>query len=106
MQTLPVNYAGVLLIILAMIFFIMEMKLTSYGLLSVAGIISLLMGSLMLFDTLGRPCGFPGRSFFPPWPYFDVFRCGCRFGFPRPETPTRTGAEGLIGEIGVVCPND
>jgi len=51
MQTLPVNYAGILLIVLAIIFFIMEMKITSYGLLSVAGIVSLLLGSLMLFDT-------------------------------------------------------
>ena len=49
-QTLPVNYAGVLLIILAVIFFILEMKITSYGLLSVAGVVSFLLGSLMLFD--------------------------------------------------------
>ncbi len=39
LQTLPVNYAGILLIVLAIIFFIMEMKITSYGLLSVAGFI-------------------------------------------------------------------
>ncbi|MBU2622289.1 MAG: nodulation protein NfeD, partial [Proteobacteria bacterium] len=49
-QTLPVNYAGILLIILAVIFFILEMKITSYGLLSVAGVVSFLLGSLMLFD--------------------------------------------------------
>ena len=49
-QTLPVNYAGVLLILLAIIFFIMEMKVASYGLLSVAGVTSFLLGSLMLFD--------------------------------------------------------
>jgi membrane-bound serine protease (ClpP class) len=41
LQTLPVNYAGILLIILAIIFFIMEMKIASYGLLSVAGFVSL-----------------------------------------------------------------
>jgi membrane-bound serine protease (ClpP class) len=50
LQTIPVNYAGILLIILALVFFIMEMKILSYGLLSIAGIISLLLGSLMLFD--------------------------------------------------------
>ena len=49
MQTLPVNYAGILLIALAIIFFIMEMKITSYGLLSVAGVVSLLLGYLMFF---------------------------------------------------------
>ena len=53
LQTLPVNYAGILLIILAIIFFIMEMKISSYGLLSVAGFISLLLGSLMLFKGTG-----------------------------------------------------
>lgn len=50
-QTLSVNYAGLLLIGLAIIFFIAEIKITSYGLLSVAGIISLILGSLMLFNS-------------------------------------------------------
>ena len=50
-QTLPVNYAGILLIILAIIFFIIELKIASYGLLSIAGVLSLLLGSLMLFET-------------------------------------------------------
>jgi membrane-bound serine protease (ClpP class) len=56
-QTLPVNIAGVLLILLALIFFIMEMKIASYGLLSVAGMISLLLGSVMLFDRAGGRIG-------------------------------------------------
>ncbi len=51
MQTLPVNYAGVLLIVLSIIFFIAEAKVISHGLLTVAGIISLTLGSLMLFKT-------------------------------------------------------
>ena len=48
-QTLPVNYAGVMLILLAIIFFIAEVKVASYGMLSVGGIISLTLGSIMLF---------------------------------------------------------
>ena len=48
-QTLPVNYIGVLLILLAFILFILEFKITSYGLLSLGGIASLLLGSIMLF---------------------------------------------------------
>ncbi|MGB5176572.1 MAG: nodulation protein NfeD, partial [Thermoanaerobaculia bacterium] len=51
LSVLPVNYAGVALIILAMIFFIAEVKVTSYGLLTVAGVISLILGSLMLFKS-------------------------------------------------------
>jgi len=50
-QTLPVNYAGILLIILSLILFILEIKVTSFGMLTVGGIITLTLGSLMLFDS-------------------------------------------------------
>ena len=50
-QTLPVNYAGLLLIGLSALFFIAEVKVTSFGLLTVAGVVSLLLGSLMLFES-------------------------------------------------------
>jgi membrane-bound serine protease (ClpP class) len=53
MQTLPINYAGLLLIALGVIFFIAEIKIPSYGLLSLGGIISLTLGSLMFFQNLG-----------------------------------------------------
>lgn len=48
-QTLPINYIGVLLILLAFVFFILEFKIVSYGLLSVAGVVSLFLGGIMLF---------------------------------------------------------
>jgi membrane-bound serine protease (ClpP class) len=51
LSVLPVNYAGVALIILALIFFIAEVKVVSYGLLTVGGVISLVLGSLMLFKS-------------------------------------------------------
>ena len=51
LQTLPVNYAGLLLIILAIILFLLEIKIPSYGILSIGGVISMLLGSLMLFDS-------------------------------------------------------
>ncbi|RJP68034.1 MAG: nodulation protein NfeD [Candidatus Abyssobacteria bacterium SURF_17] len=50
-QTLPVNYAGLLLIILAIILFIAEAKVTSYGLLTIGGLISMTLGSIMLIDS-------------------------------------------------------
>ena len=53
MQTLPVSYAGLLLIGLAVILFIAEVKITSYGFLSLGGIICLILGSMMFFDELG-----------------------------------------------------
>lgn len=51
-QTLPINYAGVLLILLAIILFIVEIKVVSHGLLTVGGIVALILGGLMLVDTV------------------------------------------------------
>jgi len=51
MQTLPVNYAGIALIIFGIILFIAEIKIVSHGMLSVAGVISLVLGSVMLFES-------------------------------------------------------
>jgi membrane-bound serine protease (ClpP class) len=48
MQLLPVNIAGVLLILLALALFILEAKLTSHGVLAVGGIVAMLLGALML----------------------------------------------------------
>ncbi|MBI5183513.1 MAG: nodulation protein NfeD [Nitrospinae bacterium] len=50
-QTLPINYAGLALILLGLIIFIAEIKVTSYGLLTVGGTISMILGSIMLIDT-------------------------------------------------------
>jgi len=50
LQTLPVNYAGVLLILLSMILFLLEAKIQSHGALGLGGVISLLLGSLLLFS--------------------------------------------------------
>lgn len=50
-QTLPVNYAGVLLIVLALVLFIAEAKVASYGLLTVGGLVCMTLGSIMLIDT-------------------------------------------------------
>jgi len=50
MQSLSANYAGVLMILLAVVLFILELKVVSFGLLSFGGIVALTLGSLMLFD--------------------------------------------------------
>jgi membrane-bound serine protease (ClpP class) len=50
-QVLPVSYAGVLLILFGLVLLILEVKLTSYGLLGVGGVTSLFLGSIMLIDS-------------------------------------------------------
>jgi membrane-bound serine protease (ClpP class) len=50
-QVIPVNWAGVLLILLAVGLFVAEVKVTSYGLLTVGGIASMILGAMMLVDS-------------------------------------------------------
>ena len=50
LQLLPVNYAGLLLMLFGLVLFALEIKVTSFGLLTFAGVISLIFGSLMLMD--------------------------------------------------------
>jgi membrane-bound serine protease (ClpP class) len=51
MHTLPLNYAGLALIIFAIILFVLEIKVTSYGVLGIGGTVALVLGSLMLIRT-------------------------------------------------------
>jgi membrane-bound serine protease (ClpP class) len=102
-QTIPVNYAGFLLIILALVFFILEMKIASYGLLSIAGIASLLLGSLMLFEDSGSGMGLSWKVLVPTMVVvsgFFIFISG--LVFKSHMSKPRTGTSGLVGEIGVV----
>jgi len=50
LQMLPVNYAGLLLILLGLLLLVLEIKVTSYGMLTVGGVVSLLLGSMILID--------------------------------------------------------
>ena len=102
-QTLPVKPAGVLLIILSLIFFIMEMKIASYGLLSVAGIICLLLGSMMLFDRVAGQIGISWTVMVPTIILVGGFFVGVAgLVFRSRSRRPMTGESGLIGETGVV----
>jgi len=103
MQTLPVNYAGILLIVLAIIFFIMEMKITSYGLLSIAGIVSLLLGSMMLFEGDSPEMKLSMQVLLPTIILISGFFVGiASLVFRAQVSKPATGAGGLVGEIGIV----
>ncbi len=102
-QTIPINAAGFLLIILALVFFIMEMKIASYGLLSIAGITALLLGSLMLFENTDSDLKLSWKVLMPTLVFvsgFFVIVSG--LVFKSHLSKPKTGASGLIGEIGVV----
>jgi membrane-bound serine protease (ClpP class) len=100
-SSLPINYIGVLLILLAAVLFILEVKVISYGMLSVGGIIAMAFGSLMLIDSSE--------------PYLQISRAVIAAtvvvsaGFITFTTwmvirtqrrPPVSGQEGMIGEVG------
>jgi membrane-bound serine protease (ClpP class) len=102
LQTLSANYAGFLLIALAIVLFILEVKVHSYGALTIGGVVALSLGSLMLF-----------RSSVDPWLriswgvlltmvgasvvfFTTIIMLAVRSQMRKPVT----GAEGMIGETG------
>ena len=103
LQALPINYAGILLILLAIVFFILEMKIASYGLLSIAGIVSLVLGSLMLFDSSGPGMTLSWTVIGPTIAMISgFFVVVAGLVFRSQVSKPRTGAGGLVSEIGVV----
>ncbi|HWS15323.1 MAG TPA: NfeD family protein, partial [Candidatus Methylomirabilis sp.] len=55
LQTLSANYAGFLLILLAVLLFFLELKIQSHGALAIGGIVAMVLGSLMLFRKSADP---------------------------------------------------
>jgi membrane-bound serine protease (ClpP class) len=101
-QTLPVNYAGMLLIGLAIVLFVLEMKVTSYGLLSLGGVIALFLGSLMLFDGSVPGMRLAWQVMIPTVVMISgFFILVAGLVFRSQVSKPRTGDKGLIGEIGV-----
>ncbi|MGA2314856.1 MAG: nodulation protein NfeD [Thermodesulfobacteriota bacterium] len=102
LQMLPVNYAGLALILFAIILFIAEIKVVSHGLLAVGGVISLFLGSMMLFQS---PAEYMRVSMSVIIPAVMVSAAFFIFAVTkainaRLQKPT-TGMEGLVGETGI-----
>jgi len=98
-QTLPVNYAGLLLIALAIIFFIAEIKVASYGILSLGGVVSLTLGSIMLFEDVGVSLRLMAPTIVLIGGFFVIVST---LAFRAYHSKPQSGIEGLIGEVGVV----
>ncbi|MBN2125994.1 MAG: nodulation protein NfeD [Deltaproteobacteria bacterium] len=98
-QTLPVNYAGLLLVVLAIILFIAEIKVASYGILSLGGLTSLTLGSIMLFEDVGVSLRLMMPTILLVGGFFVVVST---LAFRAYRSRPRSGVEGLLGEVGVV----
>ncbi|HEY3064624.1 MAG TPA: nodulation protein NfeD [Methylomirabilota bacterium] len=101
-QSLPINWAGLLLILFGIVLFVAEIKVVSHGVLAVGGMVSLALGSIMLFDA-------PELGFRLSWTliafmvavtavlFLGVVAAGVRALGRRPTT----GAAGLVGQTAV-----
>jgi len=102
-QSLPINYAGLLLILFGIVLLVAEIKIVSHGVLAIGGMISMALGSLMLFDA-------PEVGFRVSWWVIvptvgataGLFLFVVAAGVRALGRPPATGAEGLIGKTATV----
>lgn len=105
MHSLPINYAGLALIIFGIILFLLEIKIVSHGLLAIGGVISLLLGSLMLIRSgsslemvkISRAVIYAATAVSA---LFFLFIIG--FGIRAQRLKVVTGIEAMIGHTGEV----
>jgi len=107
LQSLPINLAGLLLIILGIILFLLEAFAPAHGILAIGGVISLTFGSFMLIDSSAAP--FITIS----WKLIiSTAICSALFfllavgaAIRTHRSKVTTGKEGLIGEVGIAKTN-
>jgi membrane-bound serine protease (ClpP class) len=102
-QSLPINYAGLLLILFGIVLLIAEIKVVSHGVLTIGGVIAIVLGSLMLIDTPEMPIGVSWTVILPVvGATAGVFVFAISAGIKAQMRRPATGSEGLVGEVGVV----
>lgn len=102
LQALPINYAGALLIALSVILFLLEIKVPSYGVLTIGGIISFTIGSMMLVDSPEEYLNISMSVIAPSAIFtaaFFFFLVGAAIKIQGKKT--KTGGEGMIGVEGM-----
>ena len=103
LQTLPASTTGVILVLLAFLLFVLELFITSHGILAISGVISLVLGSMMLFDTGATGISIAASVLWPTLISVSMFLCTIAFLAAKATlSKPRTGTEGLRGEKGVV----
>jgi membrane-bound serine protease (ClpP class) len=101
LQVLPINYAGLLLMLFGILLLVLELKVTSYGALAVGGIISLIFGSLMLIDSpLPELQVSVSLVVSMVLAFTAIATFLVRLAVASQRTAPVTGAEGLVGEAG------
>ena len=100
-QILPVSGAGVLLILLAVGLFVAEVKVASYGLLTVAGLVAMILGAMMLVDSDLPELRVSAWTLLPVMLAFAGFTIAIvRLVMQAQRRHARTGVEGLVAQPG------
>lgn len=101
LQMLPVNYAGLLLILFGLILFALEIKVTSYGLLTIGGLASLVFGSMILMNSSSPELQLSLNVVLPVvFGFAGIAMFLVRLGVAAQRRPAVTGAAAMIGEPG------
>ncbi len=103
LQLLPVNWAGLALMALALVLFLLEIKVPSHGALTIGGVVALTLGSLMLFDSPDPLLRVSLKVIIPAvlvTSGFFIFLVGKTAQAHRARVTT--GREGLVGAEGIV----
>jgi membrane-bound serine protease (ClpP class) len=101
-KILPINVVGVVLLLLAIVLFILEVNITSYGLLTVGGIISFIAGPLLLFDGNIQGSGVPIHTIGSTLVVIIAFMfIVVRSVVKAHRLQVVTGSEGMVGERAV-----
>jgi membrane-bound serine protease (ClpP class) len=102
MHLLPVNFAGVLLILLAIALFILEAKFTSHGVLGLGGVVAMLLGALFLIRSPLTPGGVSlGVALATTIPFALITIFLMRLVLASRKWKPATGQEELVGEEGI-----
>lgn len=100
-HTIPISYAGLFLILLGIIFFVLELKIVSHGILGIAGIISIIIGSIMLIDLPSGIFSISWKSIVAVAILSGIFFFGVlSYAVKAQMAKVKTGGEGLVGEEG------
>jgi membrane-bound serine protease (ClpP class) len=100
-QVLPVSYAALALIAFGIAMLILEVKVTSYGALALGGVISLVLGSMMLIDSPQAELQVPLRFIIPVVASVaGLILFLVSLGVRAQRTPAATGVDGMVNETG------
>ncbi|HYL73768.1 MAG TPA: nodulation protein NfeD [Bryobacteraceae bacterium] len=101
LSILPINWVGVALLILSVALFVLEMKFTSHGILGIGGTISMVLGALLLINGPPELRIHPITAFSVAIPFALITMFLVSIVIQAKRNKVLTGADGMIGEIGV-----